>query len=150
MKKYFEDFNVGDKYTTRSRFITETDVDAFSSLTGDLMPIFINESHAKSLGFKTRLTPGLLVLGMALGLMFQTGFYDSVIAWMGLNNARFINPTYPQDAMRCEVEILVKKKTKRSDRGIMTYKLTIKNQNDETAFEGEFTCMFQRRPSEEK
>ena len=41
---YFEDFNLGDKFTTRSRIVTGTDIDMFAILTGATNPTFLDDT----------------------------------------------------------------------------------------------------------
>jgi len=148
MRRYVEEdgqhriqkMEVGDKLVTRSRVITKTDLELFAVCTGATAPLFLSEDYAKSVGWKTQLTPGLLTYSVALGLMIQSGFLADVVAYIGTNNMKFIAPVYPYDTIRVEVEVLGKKQTKKGN-FVCDYKWVIKNQHDEAVAEGENTSM---------
>ena len=145
MEGYFEDWGMGDRYQTRQRVVTRTDIDLFTSLTGLQLPLFLNEGYAREAGFKTRLTPGLLILPLALGGLYQLGLLDNLIAWAGLDKLKFTAPVYPNDTVRSVVEVIQKKETKKKDRGLVTLKLIIEKGNGEVVSQGEITFMFRRR-----
>jgi len=48
---YLSEFHVGDKFTTLSRTVTETDVVLFAGITGDNNPIHTDKIYAESLPF---------------------------------------------------------------------------------------------------
>ena len=50
---YFEDFELGSEYVTRSRTITEADVVAFAGLSGDFNPLHVDEEFGKKTMFGT-------------------------------------------------------------------------------------------------
>jgi acyl dehydratase len=146
MGVYFEDLRVGDRYQTRYRLVTPTDIDLFTSLTGLQAPLFLNEQYARDLGFKTRLTPGLLVLPLALGGLYQLGLLDNIVAWTGLDRVKFIAPVYPHDPVRSIIEVIHKRETKKKERGLVIFKLLAEKESGETVIEGELTFLFRRRP----
>ena len=141
MQKHIQNMEVGDKFVTKSRVITRTDLELYAISTGDTHPMFLSEEYARSVGWKTQLVPGLLSYSIAVGLLIQSGFIANVIAYMGTDKMRFLAPVYPYDTIRIEAEILSKRETKKGNR-ICSYKWVIRNQNDEAVTEGENTCMF--------
>ena len=70
---YLSEFHVGDKFTTLSRTVTETDVVLFAGITGDNNPIHTDKIYAESLPFKSRIAHGLLGAGIATGLWGRMG-----------------------------------------------------------------------------
>ena len=48
---YLSEFHVGDKFTTLSHTVTETDVVLFAGITGDNNPIHTDKIYAESLPF---------------------------------------------------------------------------------------------------
>ena len=46
--KTFNEFNIGDEFTTASRTITEADVVNFAGLSGDFNPLHTDEEFGKS------------------------------------------------------------------------------------------------------
>ena len=144
MQKHIQNMEVGDKIVTKSRVITKTDLEFYAIATGDTHPMFLSEEHARSVGWKTQLVPGLLSYSIAVGLLIQSGFIANVIAYMGTDKMRFLAPVYPYDTIRVEAEVLSKKETKKKN-WICTYKWVIRNENNEAVAEGENTCMFKSR-----
>jgi acyl dehydratase len=142
MTKTISQFQPGEKFITKSRFVTATDVDTFARITGydDLM--FLDEEHAKSKGWKTRIVQGGLVFSMSIGLLENSGLIDDVIAYLGTDNLKFPAPVYPHDILTVDGELLDKRITKDGERGIIHYKWITKNQKGETVVEGVNTCMF--------
>lgn len=81
---YLEEFKVGDRFTTLSRTVTETDVVLFAGITGDNNPIHTDRTYAESLPFGSRIAHGLLGAGIATGLWGRMGLVDgSAIAALG-------------------------------------------------------------------
>ena len=140
LQKHLQDMEVGDRIVTKSRVITKTDLEFFAISTGCKHPMFLSDEHAKSLGWRTQLVPGLLSYSIALGLLVESGFISEAIAFMGTDKLRFLAPVYPHDTIRAEAEVLSIKQTKKG-KWVGTYKWVIKNQNDEAVIQGENTCM---------
>ena len=144
MQKHIQDMEAGDKFVTKSRVITKTDLELYAISTGDTHPMFLSEEHAKSFGWKTQIVPGLLSYSIAIGLLIQSGYISDVSAYLGTDKMRFLAPVYPYDTIRVKTEVLSKKKTKSGD-WICSYRWVINNQNNEDMSEGENTCMFKSR-----
>ena len=75
---YLSEFHVGDKFTTLSRTVTETDVVLFAGITGDNNPIHTDRTYAEKLPFKSRIAHGLLGAGIATGLWGRMGLVDGI------------------------------------------------------------------------
>ena len=138
MQKYIQNMEVGDKILTKPRVITRTDLELYAISTGDTHPMFLSEEHARSVGWKTQLVPGLLSYSIAIGLLIQSGFIADVIAYMGTDKLMFLAPVYPYDTIKVKAEVLSKKETKKGN-WVGSYKWVIRNQNDEAVAEGENT-----------
>ena len=59
IKYYLEDLEIGMKAQTHAT-ITETMIDTFADITGDHIPIHIDEAAAKAAGFEGRIAHGAL------------------------------------------------------------------------------------------
>jgi acyl dehydratase len=145
MEGYFEDWHIGDRYQTRQRVVTRTDIDLFTSLTGIQAPLFLDEEYARKAGFKTSLTPGLLIMPLAVGGLYQLGLLDNLIAWVSLDKVKFTAPVYSNDTLRSVIEVIRKRDTKKKDRGLITFRLTIEKGSGDVASQGELTFLFRRR-----
>jgi len=126
--KYFEDFQIGERMTTRARTITETDIVMFAAFSGDWYPLHVDVEYAKKSPFGERIAHGWLVLSVASGLL---PLYDmAIVAFYGLDRVRFMRPTKIGDTLHLEIEI-----TEKSDKGdmggLVTFNNLIKNQRNE-------------------
>ena len=128
--KYFDDYSVGDVFTTRSRTITEADIVNFCMFSGDWYPLHADVEYANKSVFGGRIAHGLLVLSATSGLMPLHEM--AIVAFYGIDKVRFPNPTRIGDTLRLEVEVQ-DKKDKGDAGGVVTFKSTVKNQKDEDA-----------------
>lgn len=131
--RYFEELNVGDKFVTLGRTITETDIVNFVALAGFYEELFMNMEYVKNESvFKERIAPGALVYSIAEGLLVALGlFHGTGIAFLGLKEMKMTAPVACNDTIRVEIEVIGKNITKKPDRGIVTFKHEVKNQKDE-------------------
>ena len=144
--KYLEEFNPGDKFVTPSRTITEADIVTYAGLSGDYHIIHTDEEFAKGTIFGSRIAHGPLTTAVALGLLFRLGLLDGTsMALLGLNT-KFVNAVLPGDTIKCVVEVIGKRETKKPDRGILTLKIQIMNQREEVVIEVEHITMQARLP----
>lgn len=138
MQHHIQDMDVGDKFVTKSRVITRTDLELYAISTGDTHPMFLSEEYARGFGWKTQIVPGLLAYSIGVGLMIQSGFISDVMAYMGTDKMRFLVPVYPYDTIRVETEVLSKKQTQKGD-WVCVYRWVVKNQKDDVCSQGENT-----------
>ena len=128
--KCYEDFQVGDKFTTRRRTITEADIVNFAAFSGDWYPLHVDDVYAKNSPFGERIAHGMLVLSATSGLM---PLYDmDIVAFYGMDRVRFFAPTKIGDTLHLEMEV-TEKQDKGDIGGVVTFKSTVKNQKDEDA-----------------
>jgi len=146
MPLYFEDFQVGQRFTTPARTVTEADVVNFAGVSGDFNPIHTDAEFAKGTPFGQRIAHGLLVLAMLTGLRQRTGHFEgTLIAWLEIRSYRFLKPVLIGDTVHGETEILEKRETSRPDRGILVQRVRVLNQRGEVVQEGEFVTLVRRR-----
>jgi acyl dehydratase len=147
VEKYFEDFEVGEQFTTGSRTMTEFDVMTFVTLTGYLEPLFIDEEYIREKsGFGGRIAPGLLTTAFADALIAQTGvLHGTGMALLGIEGLKMKAPVKVGDTIRVEVEITEKRETSKPDRGVVTSKQTVRNQRGETVVEYTVSRFIRRR-----
>ena len=142
---YFEEFSQGDKFATRSRVVTGTEMDIFAALTGATNPLFLNEEFGKTQGFKGRIAPGVLILALAVGAQYSMGLFDHIIAFLGIDKLRFLGPVYPGDTIKYNVEVIEKRETERKGRGIIVFRWVGENQEGKSVLEAEGTFMMRKR-----
>ncbi len=142
---YFEEFNTGDSFNTRSRLITGTDVDLFAALTGATNPVFLADECGRAMGYKGRMAPGMLTLSLAVGLQYSAGLLDHARAFLGISDLRFLAPLNPGDAIKCQTEV-TNKKDMGEDNGIVTFNWSCENQDRNTVLQAEATFMILKQP----
>lgn len=147
MGLYFEDFNVGDVFKTKSRTVTETDIVVFSGLSGDYNALHTNEEFAKCTEHGTRIAHGMLVLSIATGLMYPLGITDeTAIGFLGINEFKFVKSVKAGNTIRVEVKIIDKRESKsRKDAGIIIREISILNQKDELVQRGTFALLVKKK-----
>ena len=132
----FEEFQIDDQVESVGRTITETDVVAFASLSGDWNLIHTDAEYAKDQMFGQRVVHGLLVLSIASGLAVRLGFMeDTVVAFRGLE-WKFTRPVFIGDTVRLRVTVDAKKEMARLGGGLVTFGLAVVNQADEVVQRG--------------
>jgi acyl dehydratase len=142
---YFEEFSQGDKFTTRSRVITGTDIDIFAALTGATNPLFLSEEFGRKQGFKGRVAPGMLVLALGVGAQYSTGLFDHIVAFLGIEKLKFLSPVYPGDAIKYNVAVIDRRETDKKDRGIVVFRWVAENQDGKPVLEAEGIFMMRKK-----
>ena len=146
MNRYFEDFEVGVYYPTRTRTITDEDQLAFCRLTGYDVPLFLDDAYAKGQGLPGRICPSHLIMSFTSAMTGDL-FYASLIAMVGIERARFLAPVYPGDTLRTEVEVIEKRPSSRPDRGVVTFRDHVYNQHGAEVFCNDKIVLLRRRAS---
>jgi acyl dehydratase len=118
---FYEDLDVGDKFSTRTRYVSGSEIEFLVGLFGVHNPIFLNEDEAKRKGFEGKVTPGAVIDAYAFGLEYQTGIYDNIIAVVEIDEMKFMAPLPHGAPMRSELEVIHKRETSKPDRGIVTF-----------------------------
>ncbi|HLF02140.1 MAG TPA: MaoC/PaaZ C-terminal domain-containing protein [Anaerolineales bacterium] len=145
--RYFEEFAVGDRITTAGRTITEHDIVGFAGLSGDFNQIHTDAEYAANSIFKQRVAHGLLGLSIASGLTVQTGFMEgTIMAFREIAEWKFSKPIFIGDTIRVELDMTELKAMPRLGGGLVTIKLTVKNQKDEVVQQGEWLALMMSRP----
>lgn len=145
---YFEDFEVGEKYSTAARTMTEADIVNFAGISGDYNAVHTDEEFNRSLELGGRFAHGVLTLAILTGLNDRTGVFEgTILAFLGMNKLSFKKYVRPGDTIHAEVEILSKRESKKPGRGIITSRFTGVNQDGELVMDSEMVVMMRRRPS---
>ena len=142
----FEEHAIGAVYRTLGRTVSETDIVNFVNLCGFNEPLFYDMEFVKRESvFGRRAAPGALTFALAEGLIMQTGLiHGTGMAWLG-GEVRVAAPVLEGDTIRVEVEVVDKRETKKTDRGIVTYRHRILNQRDEVVLEARVQRMIRRK-----
>ena len=146
MQGYFEDFEVGARLNTRTRVISDQDHEAFCRLVGYEVPLFLDDAYARERGLPGRICPSHLIMSFSTAMTGDL-FPETVLAMVGLDNARFLIPVRPGDTIRTEVEVLERRETSRRDRGIVVFRDHVFNQHGQEVFQNDKIVLLKRRPA---
>jgi acyl dehydratase len=143
--RFWEEFEVGARYPTTSRLITEEDHLQFCRLVGYEVPLFLDEEYARKTPYGGRICPSHLIMSFSTAM---TGplFSDTVLAMVAVERGRFLAPVRPGDTIRTEVEVVEKKEGSDKTRGVVTFRDHVYNQRDETVFQMDKIVLIKRRP----
>ena len=142
--KTFNEFKVGDKFTTASRTITEADVVNFAGLSGDFNPLHTDEEFGKSTPFKGRVAHGMLSVAVATGLANQLGIFEGTTIALLSMTINYKGAVKFGDTIHLVLKVVEKKETSKGDKGIVTFDTTIYNQNDDSIVEGQWVVMLRK------
>jgi acyl dehydratase len=140
----FGELDVGARFLSYGRTVTEADIVAFCCLVGYHAPLFIDEEFAKTTAFGGRIAPSSLVMSISTA-MTESLFRTTVVALKGVDRGQFHAPVRPGDTIRTETEVLSKRETAKPDRGLVVFRDRVFNQHDALVFEIDKTALIQRR-----
>ncbi len=144
---YFEEFEIGQRVTTPTRTVTETDIVNFAGLSGDFNLIHTDAVYAQSTPSGRRIAHGLLILSIASGLATRTGIIEgTVLVWRDITRWKFIQPVFIGDTIRVELEVTGTKPFPRLGGGMVDLELRVQNQDDEVVMKGTWGILIQSRP----
>jgi acyl dehydratase len=144
---YFEEFEVGQRFYSAGRTITESDIVSFAGLSGDYNQIHTDAQFAESTPYGQRIAHGLLVTSVASGLIAQSGLIEgTVLAFREISNWKFAKPTYIGDTVHVEVDVKGTKALRRLGGGAVEIAISVKNQKDEIVMKGLWVVLILSRP----
>ena len=144
MSMYFEEFEVGRRYPTYGRTITEGDLSLFCALVGYHVPLFIDEEQARTTEYGGRIVPSAMIMAISTG-QTEGLFRNTVVGLLGVERGRFLGPVRPGDTVTTEVEVREKRTTSRAGQGIVVFRDHLMNQRGDTVFEIDKTTLIRTR-----
>jgi len=141
----FEEHDLGARYRTLGRTVSQSDIVSFVNLCGFTEPLFMDMEYVrKESVFARRAAPGALTFALSEGLVMQTGLiHGTGMAFLGAD-VKVLAPVLEDDTIRVEIEVVDKRETRKPDRGIVTYLHRVVNQRDETVLEARIQRMIRR------
>ena len=144
--RFFDDFQVGDSWKSGCRTVTEADLVAFTSYTGDNSAIHTDAEYARSTVYGERLLHGSAGFAIAIGLEARLGIKEgTAIAFLGMS-WNILGPIRIGDTLHVRQKVAAVRKTSNSGRGIVTFHVKLVNQKNEEVQEGEWKVMMTRSP----
>ncbi len=141
---FYEEFEEGRSWRTAARTVGESDVNAFSALTGDYTYLHTDAEGAAQTPFGQRVAHGLLGLSFLMGLVTRLGIIEGTVeAFLGLE-WRFRGPILFGDTISGEV-VVKSRRVSSKGKGLVTLALRLLNQRREVIHEGDVTIMVERK-----
>ena len=134
---YFEDIEVGSRQSFGRYEVTREEVLDFASKY-DPQPFHLDGAAAAQTHFGRISASGWHTCAMTMAMMVEnlTANKQAGLGSPGVDQLRWKKPVYPGDTLRCESEILEKRRSKsRREMGIFKSRTTTFNQHDEPVLE---------------
>jgi len=140
----FDALSEGERFSTRGRTITEADVVAFATLTGDLHPAHSDAVWAAKSHFGERIAHGMLVISYAVGLVPLDP--ERIVALRRLGDVVFKQPTRFGDTIRVDGHI-AQLNVVSDEMGLVGCVWKIVNQHDKTVARANVDVLWRRGDS---
>lgn len=148
MGRYFDELVEGEEFTSPVRVVTNEDIDAFVRLSGDNNRLHTDDSFAREAGFSGRIAHGALVVSIATGLAWQTGFLtDTTLAFRSIEDWKFSLPVYPGDEIRLLARVAERRALPRNAAGLVSFELSVVNQVNKTVSTGKLRMLMRIGPA---
>ena len=139
---FFSEYEIGQKFTTGRRTVTEADVVAFAGLSGDFNPLHTDAIFAAQTPFGQRIAHGMLVVSISTGLSQTLGIFEGTTIGLLEQSFAYKAPTFFGDTIHLEMEVSQVKPTSKPGRGIVTFQARIIKQDGTIVNDGLWKVMF--------
>ncbi len=139
----FEQLNIGDKWTSAARVVSNADLQSFADLTGDHDPLHTDSEFAANGPFGKPIAHGLLGLSILAGLSSNAPAVLTA-ALVNISGWGFFKPVFVGDVVRAVTEIIDLKPRGRRHGEVHWYRQLI-NQKGEKVQDGILVTLVSRR-----
>ena len=130
--QYFEDMVVGSTASFGSYAVTREEVMEFAAKY-DPQPFHLSDEAAAQTHFGRLSASGWHTCAMTMAMLVENlkANKQAGLGSPGIDELRWLKPVYPGDTLRCESEVLEKRRSaSRPEMGIFKSRLTVFNQDD--------------------
>lgn len=130
--QYFEDIVVGSSQSFGRYEVTREEVIAFASKY-DPQPFHLDDAAAAATHFGRLSASGWHTCAMTMRMLVENlkANRQAGLGSPGIDQLRWLKPVYPGDTLRCESEVLEKRRSlSRPEMGLFKSRLTVFNQDD--------------------
>ncbi|MDD2546558.1 MAG: MaoC/PaaZ C-terminal domain-containing protein [Burkholderiaceae bacterium] len=146
--RYFEDFQVGEQFTSTGRTVTEADLTLFNMLSGDWNPIHADVEFAAKTRFGQRLVHGAFGIALLTGFMHQMGVFETTaVAMMNLKEWAFKAPILIGQTLHLQMTIAELDPGQSARVGRLGRHLQLRDQHDQVVQEGFSDLLILKRPA---
>ncbi|TCD05148.1 MaoC family dehydratase [Erythrobacteraceae bacterium CFH 75059] len=135
--QHYEDIEVGSRDRFGSYAVTRDEVIAFATAY-DPQPFHLDDEAAAATHFGRLSASGWHTCAMTMRMLVErmADRQQAGLGSPGVEQLRWLKPVYPGDTLRCESEVLDKRRSQsRPDMGLYRSRLSVLNQNGETVME---------------
>ena len=148
--QFYEDIAVGTKRSFGNYEVTREEVMEFASKY-DPQPFHLDDEAAAQTHFGRLSASGWHTCAMTMAMMVEDmkGKKSAGLGSPGVDNIRWKKPVYPGDTLRCESEVIEKRRSaSRPEMGIFKSRMTVFNQHDEPVMEMQSNGLIRPRDPE--
>ncbi len=138
---YFSEFELGQKYTSGRRTVTEADVVLFAGLSGDYNPLHTDRVFAEATPFGQRIAHGMLSASISTGLAQNVGVFEGTTIALMEQVFRYKAPVFFGDTIHMSLTVEGLKPSSKGGRGVVTFKSEVIKQDGTVVIEGQWTVM---------
>ncbi|MGO1118397.1 MaoC family dehydratase [Rhodovibrionaceae bacterium A322] len=144
---FFDDFEVGQVFTTRGATLTEAQILDFA-WTYDPQPFHLDKVAAEDWGYGGLIASGFQTLAVGFRLFYQEKIINACsLGSPGLDELRWLKPVRPGDTLHVVVEVLeLRASRSKPDRGIAVLAYETRTQSGDAVLTYRCTHIFRRNP----
>jgi len=144
---YFDDFEVGQTFTTKGATLTEAQMLDFA-LHYDPQPFHLDKQAAEASIYGGLIASGFQTLLVSFRLWYAERIMNAAsMGSPGFDELRFLKPVRPEDTIHVVAEVLETRPSQsKPDRGVVRILYTVRNQNGEDVLTYKVLHMFRRQP----
>jgi acyl dehydratase len=148
-RRYFEDFEVGVRLPIGSVEVNESEALAFARAY-DPQPMHIDREAAERGPFQGLIASGWFTAALVMRLVAGARpFGESEVVGLGADEIRWLLPVRPGDTISAEMEVAaVRASLSNPAHGIVTFKVTTRNQYGHVVMVHSPSCWVPRQPSQ--
>jgi acyl dehydratase len=147
--KYFEDLQIGVRFESMGRSVTETDIVMYNNMMWVINPLHADREHMKDTPFGGMVAPAPFTLGFTLGLLNTTSYLaGTALSALEYNGLVFPKPVRPGDTLHATTEVIARRQTSKPTRGVVTFRDTARNQAGDIVFDGERKVLVRCQPDQ--
>lgn len=132
MRRYFEDFNLGETWKSKPVVMTQEDIVTYAKRY-DPQPMHTDPEIAAAGRFGTVIASGWQIAALSMQLFIESGGYGKTpVVGLGIDELRWRRPVRPGDTLQVTREVveLQRHKTK-AEFGIIRTQVSVTNQDGE-------------------
>ncbi len=147
---YWNDLEVGRKFRTLRRTITEADIVNFIGVTGMVETLFTDMTFGDHGGgpMGGRVVPAACTYAIVEGLLCQSTMQTTGLALLEVEK-KVLKPVFAGDTVHAEVEVAALRPTSKGGRGVVTTMNEVLNQSGEAVIRYRAVRLMAGRPSAE-